>query len=152
MKLMTPEQWAMHINAVNDFHEDAFQEEITWMSTATNRSYHGEDSNHREIAIQLKCLVLYNYFRSWPIDQATDSGEIDKQSCMAIFNIKYLQELGYLNEFGQFDINQGDDKFILNGLVYVPSGDSQVSQAYNNPLMTFIVLKREEINTGDQRY
>lgn len=152
MNLMTPEQWAMHIDTVNLWQEDAFQETITWMSSATNRSYHGEDDNHRENAIELKCLVLYNYFRSWPIDQATDSGEIDKQSCMAIFNLKWLETQGHLNEFGQFDINQGDDKFILNGLTYVPSGDSQVSQAYNNPLMTFIVLKREEISTGNSRY
>lgn len=152
MSLMTPEQWAMHIDVVNTFHEDAFQEEILWMRTATNRSYHGEDNNHREEGIPLKTLVMYNYFRSWPIDQATDSGEIDKQSCMAMFNLKWLGEQGHLNEFGQFDINQGDDKFILNGLVYVPSGDSQISQAKDNPLMTFIVLKREEIPTGNTRY
>lgn len=149
---MTQEDWDMHKNAINDWHEDAFQEDITWLRNYINRDYHGEDSNHKFDTVNLKGLVTYNFFRSWPIDMATDTGEIDKQSCMAIFNIKWLGDNGYLNQDQQLDINQGDDKFILNGVTYVPSGDSHISQAYDNPLLFFLILKREEVPTGQTRY
>lgn len=149
---MKPKDWNMHINAINEWHNDAFQQEITWLKMVTHRDHHGEDSNHRPISINLKCLILYNYFRSWPLDQATNTGEIDKQSCVALFNIEWLKQNGYANQQGQLAMNPGDDKFIINGVTYVPSADSQVSQAYGNPLMFFIVLKREELETGTERY
>lgn len=149
---MKPADWAKHINAINAWHEDAFQQDIIWKKNIVNRSYHGEDDNYRDREIILKGLVSYNFFRSWPIDQPTDTGELDKQNCMAIFNIKWLEEQGHLNEHKQLKFDPGDDKFIINGITYVPAGDSQVSQAYDDPLMIFIILKREEIETGNERY
>ena len=152
MKFMSQENWDMHNNAINDWHEDAFQEDIIWLKNYINRDYHGEDDNHKFDTITLKGLVTYNFFRSWPIDMATDTGEIDKQSCMVMFNLKWLGDNGHLNADGQLDLNPGDDKFILNGVTHVPSGDSHISQAYDNPLLFFLILKREEISTGQTRY
>lgn len=152
MNFMKPEDWNMHINAINSWHEDAFQEEIIWERAVTTRDYDGEDNNLRPESITLKGLVSYNFFRTWPIDQATDTGEIDKQSCLVMLNLKWLNEQGYLNEEKHLDYDPGHDKFIINGISHVPSGDSPISQAYDNPLLFFIILKREEIDTGFTRY
>lgn len=152
MYWMKPEDWQMHIDAINNWHNDAFQEDIIWHKNIVNRNYHGEDYGYNYDDITLKGLVNYNFFRTWPIDQMTDTGEIDKQSCVLMMNLKYLESRGFLNENQQFDFNPGDDKFTINGVLHVASGDSHISQAFNDPLMCFIILKREEIETGNTRY
>lgn len=152
MKNMTPKQWKMHIDTINDFHEDAFQQDIIWVNNITTLSKHGEDNNIKSRTINLKGLVYYNVFRSWPIDQGTDSGDLDKQSCMIYLNKKWLEENGYLNNDGEFAFNPDHDRFIIKGNKYFPSGDSDVAQAYDNPLLVFIILKRDQIPTGKIKY
>ena len=149
---MTEADWNMHKNAINTWHEDAFQQEITWLRNIVNRDHNGEDGNFRQESVVLKGLVSYNFFRSWPIDQQTDTGEIDKQSCMLILNLKWLGDNGYLNGENQLDFNQGDDRFIIDGIKHAPSGDSQIAQAKTDPLLFFIILKREEVETGNTRF
>ena len=93
MAHMTQEQWDDYINIINEWQEDAFQQDITWLKTATVISKNGEDNNHRFKEINLKGLIQYNQFRAWPITQTTDSGETDKESILVYFNIKYLKDL-----------------------------------------------------------
>ena len=152
MAHMTQEQWDDYINIINEWQEDAFQQDITWLKTATVISKNGEDNNHRFKEINLKGLIQYNQFRAWPITQTTDSGETDKESILVYFNIKYLKDLGYTNNHDQFKFNPDYDRFLINGLTYKAFGESQVAQAGAKPLLVFIILKREEIETGKEKY
>ena len=152
MAHMTQEQWDDYINIINEWQEDAFQQDITWLKTATVISKNGEDNNYRFKEINLKCLIQYNQFRAWPITQTTDSGETDKESILVYFNIKYLKDLGYTNNHDQFKFKPDYDRFLINGLIYKAFGESQVAQAGAKPLLVFIILKREEIETGKEKY
>lgn len=149
MAHMTQADWDRHIETINEYHEDAFQQEITWRKNITNLNRYGEDSNVRYKDITIKCLIDYNSFRTWPINLSSDTGILDKQSLVAYFNIKYLRDLGYLDSNDIFNFNPGLDKFIVNGILYRTEGESQVSQAHNMPLMIFLILQREETSTGD---
>lgn len=152
MKHMNQADWDMHNNAINDWQEDAFQEDIILHRMVTTLSLHGEDNNIVPEDIPLKGLVQYNVFRSWPIDQATDTGEIDKQSCMVFLNKKWLRDQGLNNTDDELEYDPAVDRFSIKGTKYMPAGDSDIAQSHDNPLLFFIILKREEVNTGSQRY
>lgn len=151
MAHMTPADWQRYEDVINEFQEDAFQQIITWRRRATTVDPHGEDSNIRYEDLELKGLVHYNHFRSWPLTSYTETGEIDKQNCMVFLNIAYLKTLG-LAQNGQLEFEQSYDRFIINGTEYQPAGDSQVAQANDQPLFIFIVLKRTDKPTGTPTY
>lgn len=153
MKLMTDKHWKMHNDAVNTFHNDAFQQTIIWKKNTVRTNLFNEDHGQTYSNINLLGLVQYNQFRAWPITRMTDSGEIDKQSCLVYLNNKYLEENNLLNSHGQFQYDAGKDFFEINGVTYKAMGDSQASQVQNsNPQLFFLILKREDIMTGDNQY
>ena len=149
-KFLKPSVWKKYVDTMNDWQEDAFQQTVEWRTSLT-LSKNGEDNNwNRYVSRELKCLIHYNYFRSWPMTQSTDTGEIDKENCMIYFNIKYLRDLGLVTDKDQFKYDPGVDRFIINGVMYKGMGDSQVGQAYDMPLWIFIICKREETETGQK--
>lgn len=149
---MTKEQWDTYAGILDEWQEDAFQQDIIWRKSVVVLSKHGEDNNVRFIDKELKGLIQYNYFRAWPINQPTDSGELDKESCLLYLNIKYLKSMGYTNSYDQFQFEPTMDRFIINGVTYKAFGDSQVAQAHNKPLFIYIILKREEVETSKSLY
>lgn len=151
MAFIKPEQWEAYRNIINEWQEDAFQQDIIWEREVTTVDRYGEDENKRTKRVTLKGLAQYNYYRSWPLNTITTAGELDKENLLLFLNIKWLGEQGYLNTQGQFDFQPDYDRFIINGIKYKAFGDSEVSQAHNKPLLTFIILKREEIQTGQDR-
>lgn len=151
MAHLTPEQWQAYRDTINEWHEDAFQQPIIWRREVVTQDRYGEDYNKRTEDVEIKGLVLSNYVRSWPMSNMNHIGELDKESVLVYFNLKYLRELGYLNEHDQFIYNSALDRFIINGMMYRSSGDSQAAQASDYPLLYFIILKREETSTGKQR-
>ncbi len=154
MAHMTQADWDAHIDAINEFHQDAFQQIITWKKLVTNLSEHGEDNQERHQDIELRGLFLYNYFRSWPTNKNHIAGEVDKESCLLYLNSKYLLDLNpnYINPNGQFNFKPVLDRFVVNGITYKASGESQTAQAGDKPILHFIILKREEINSGSSKY
>jgi len=149
---MTQADWDAHIAAINEFHSDAFQQPVTWKKMLTDLSLNGEDDVNRTVDIELKALVMYNYFRAWPTSRVTKTGEIDAESCLIYLNNQYLSDGNYLNSFGQFQFNPVEDRFIIAGIAYKASGESQVAQAGDKPILHFIILKREEIQSHDNKY
>lgn len=145
-------QWDKYREIINNFHEDAFRQEVTWERTLTNRDVHGEDRNIRRENIILEGLVQYNYFRSWPINKTEIAGEVDKENVLIYFNINYLKKMGYTDDKGNFLFNRGYDRFIIDGVEYKPFGDSHAAQAKGETLFIFIILKREDIDTGEEPY
>lgn len=153
MKLMTDKQWKMHNDAVNNFHDDAFQQQVIWRKNVVRTNLYNEDSGQKYEDKVLLGLVQYNQFRAWPITRMTDSGEIDKQNCLLYINNKYLSENNLLNSEGQFKYDAGKDFFLINGVEYKSMGDSQAAQVQNsNPQLFFIILKREDLMTGNNTY
>lgn len=144
--------WQEYRDIINEWQEDAFQQEVTWNRLITSLSKNGEDNNERFKDIKIKGLLQYNNFRAWPITLPTDTGEIDKESCMLYLNIKYLKDNNYTNAHNQFKFDPAMDRFTINGVKYKAMGDSQVSQAHDQPLLLFIVLKREETITSETVY
>lgn len=152
MSYMSEADWQAYRDVLNTWQEDAFQEDIIWRRLVTRTNAHGEDSNDRYSDTTLKGLLQYNYFRSWPMTQPTDTGEIDKESVLLYLNLKHLDDLTLLDAKKQFKFSPGFDRFVLRGRIYKAMGDSHIAQAKDQPVFIFIILKREETSTGDPVY
>lgn len=138
--------WNKYKNILREFHDDAMQEDIIWKRTFVRKGRFNEDTRREEI--NLKGLVHYNYFRNWPINDINVTGEIDKESVLLYLNQDYLEELNYLDSNNQFNFNQGLDRFIIEGITYKPMGHSKAGQTKNDTVLVFIILQKEELNTG----
>ena len=44
---------------------------------------------------------------------------------------------------GYWDFNWEQDRFVINGIVYKPSGDTQTAQAKDEALVFMVILKRD---------
>ena len=153
MAFLTAADWQDYEDCINEFSmEDSHVQDVIWQRLATNLSRWGEDDNVVRTNQLINGLAQYNYFKSWPTNQTTVSGEIDKESLLLWLNIKYLTDNGWMTANGQFNFRPGEDRFVIRGEVYKALGDSQAAQAKDKPLEIFIVLKKEETDTGDLAY
>jgi hypothetical protein len=152
MAHLTQADWDEYGDIINEFHEDANQEDITWRRMSSNLNRWGEDGGETYTDTTILGLIQYNFFRSWAINKTSTTGELDKESVLVYFNTEYLRQSGWLTTGDQFDFRPGEDRFIINGQVYKALGDSQVAQAKEKTLMSFIILKREETKTGNKVY
>jgi hypothetical protein len=133
-------------NIIDAAHHQLNQETLLWKRHLNNFERYGEDSEVDSAdTIELKCLIQYNYFRSWPIGRDTPSGNLDMQTMLVYFNRRYLMELGYIEPDGMFAFSEEFDHFIHHGLKYKAKGYSPAAQAGNQPLFVFIILEREEL-------
>jgi hypothetical protein len=147
--LVTATQWDMYKNLMRDAHETFAQKPIVWKRSRGGLDRYGEDNaSERFTNINLKGLLQYNAFRTWPINRTSEQGEQDKENVMLILNKQYLQELGYINANGNFAFDPAADRFVFDGRVHKALGDTDTSQDDNEGLWTSIILKREELNTG----
>lgn len=142
MRRISPSLWGKYKGIINEFHNDAFQDEITWIKNLGEIPRHGEDRSLNNDPIILKGLFQYNGFRVWPLTQYTPSGEEDKQSEVIIFNLEYLRSLNLLDEHGMFTYNPAKDIFIHKGVRYESGGETPLAQAEGEPLLFLIILKR----------
>lgn len=153
MGFLTAADWQEYKDCINEFNlDDSHRQDIIWQRIGTNLSRWGEDDNIVRVNQLIKGLVQYNYFKSWPTDQTTIAGQIDKQSILVWLNIKYLSDNGWVTPSGQYNFRPGEDRFVIRGEVYKALGDSQAAQASDEPLEVFIILKKEETETGDLVY
>lgn len=152
--MVTPAQWAAYKNTVNGAAASFNQETITWHRLTKHIQRYGEDdpANTVRTDIDLDCLIQFNIFRTWPMSDETPSGLLDQESITVMLNREYLNGLGYLNSDGFFAMDMGNDLFTHMGVLYKPAGETPVSQAGDEPLHFYIILKREETKTGDGKY
>lgn len=152
MTKVTNNTWKKYDRAINDAHYIFNQAKMIWKRYKGSLNIYHEDEDQpddlRYDTIELDTLNYYNAFRTWPITQDTITGSLDKQSMIMILNKKYLGELGYLNQNGNFDFDPDMDLFYYKGQKYVASGDTMVSQAKDTDLLIYIILKRQPIETG----
>lgn len=144
-QLIPDSVWSHYKKIVNNFiDQDSGKQRILWKKSVSIPLLFGEDSGQKYINVYLDCLIQYNSFRTWPINKETVSGELDDQNMAIFISANQLRELGYLNSHGYFDFDRSLDRFVVNGILYKASGDTQVSQAKDEPLLFQIILKREE--------
>lgn len=144
MAFIPKNQWAKYKNIINKFHEDANKDELLWFAEESFIPLHGEDQGELGPSTMLNCLFLYNYFRTWPIIGYTITGEVDKQSVVALINIDYLkrEHPTRIDANNRLIYNEDKDLFVHRGDKYMATGDSFVSQADNEPLLFMLILKR----------
>ena len=152
MHFMKPEDWKRYQDTMNLWQKDAFQQEIIWKRFILFRNKHGEDTDPVFEDIVIKGLLQYNYFRAWAVTQATTTGEIDKETCLLYLNKEYLRENELLTPEGNLNFDPAMDRFIVEGIEHKSAGESTAAQAYDKTLFYFIILKREETNSGNNRY
>lgn len=152
--MLTPSQWQSYKDIINKASESFNKDILIWRRFVRSRQRYGEDTQTSEVFtdIDLDCLMSYNVFRTWPMTVESKSGALDSESIVAILNKKYLEDNGYLNSDGFFDMNPGKDKFIHQGIEYRSSGETGVSQAGDEAIMFYVILKRQETPTGTDKY
>lgn len=124
---------------------------VIWKKLVSNLDNFNEDGKPKYISTTLVCIPNYNYMRTWPITNYTETGELDKQSVQLLFNKKYLKDLNLLTLEGFFDYNPDHDKFIMDGLQYNSVGDTAVSSSLSDDLFISVIVKRDKTPTGVQR-
>jgi hypothetical protein len=151
---MNDAQWANFKSVIDQAHSYFNQQAITWMRLSNNLQRYGEgsDKSNKYTAINLKCLVGSNFFRTWPVTTGSSSGEVDKENMVAIFNMQYLDDLGYITADQQFAFRPNEDYFIMNGQRYRSAGDILTAQAKDKNLMLYVIMRREETMTGEPKY
>ena len=144
-------EWDKYKSIINDFiDEDAGKQPFVWLRKINQPLAYGEDGGIRYLPVILEGLFQYNYIRTWPANKSTLSGELEGENMVLYISARMLRENGYVNEFGYPDLNWSEDRFLLNGKIYKPDGDTQVAQAKDEALLFFIILKREEPQEATQ--
>jgi len=150
MDLIGAAGWAAYKTIIN-YAGDTFNKEIiTWKRSTRTMQRHGEDQSTTYEDVILEGLMDYNEFKSWPdASSYRVTGFEDRTSALLILNNKWLQDNGHTNSEGYFSYNPAMDKFIINGIEYIAPGDTHTAQANNEPLLTYIIVYRAEIQTGE---
>jgi hypothetical protein len=142
--LVPNKSWDKYKKVITTFiDQDAGRQTIIWAKNVDQLLTHGEDYIPKYYPIEIEALCYYNAFRNWPIDKATIAGELDEETLSILISTEYVRKIGYLNKNGYWDFNWSMDRFVINGIVYKPSGDTQVAQAKDQALVFMVILKRD---------
>ena len=148
MNLLGTTGWDKFVSAMTDAHDTFHQKEITWRRLKSELNFHGEDNTVNGYTdVTLRVQLNYNLMRTWPIAFRTETGDLDRQSVQIMINKLYLNGLGYIGANGRFTYDASQDKFIIDGLVHIPVGDTAGSQAYEDDILFTIIVKRDETET-----
>lgn len=143
-KFLSNKTWDRYKNIINDFmDQDAARQVIIWAKAVKQLLTHGEDSTQKYFRKPIEVLCYYNAFRNWPLNRASTTGELDEENLSIMISGKYLREHGFMNEQNYWNFDWAMDRFEINGIVYRPTGDTQVAQAKDEALVFMIVLKRD---------
>lgn len=143
-KFVSNKAWATYKNIIKNFMDhDAGRQSITWMRHIDQIGAFGEDGGDQYTPVQIEALCYYNVFRNWPINKPTAAGELDDENLTIYVTKRQIEKLGYINNEGYWQFNWSEDRFIINGIAYKPSGDTQVAQAKDEALCFIVILKRD---------
>lgn len=147
-QLLFPADWAKYKQAINDASDTFNKDQVIWHRFLRRIDRNGEDQTSQFTSIILNALIAYNFYKSWPDENIRVSGENDDTSLTLILNKQYLHDQGYLNAYGYFSMDPGQDFFTVRGIDYTTKGDTDVAQAEADPLLLYIKLDRKQINVG----
>ena len=144
MPKVSNKAWSKSKSIVQNFlDQDSGRQKIIWASHIDQILSYGEDSLPQYVFNVIEALCYYNAFRNWPINKSSVSGEQDEENLSIMISRQYLADKGYLDSNGYFDFNWAEDRFIINGIPYRPTGDTNVSQAKDEAILFLIILKRD---------
>lgn len=145
--------WNRYKSMVNKIHDQFNQDILIWRSWAPSVvDEFNEDKEETYTDTELKILLGYNVYRTWPMTNNQNSGGLDKQNMIALINVNYLKELGLTNQHNYLDFDPEKDMFIHRGVIYKGQGDTFIAQANNEPLLFQLILERQETEVGTERY
>lgn len=137
--------WKRYKKIVGDFvDQDAGKQPFIWLSKIEQPLAYGEDGGVKYCPIVMEGLFHYNFIKTWPNQTQLTSGELDLTNCVLYISAQLLRKADYLDKYGYWIFNKSEDRFVLNGKVYKPGGDTQVAQADSEALLFFIILQRED--------
>lgn len=145
MTFIKDKTWEKYKYIVNKFIDnDAGKQEFLWLRKVDQPAAFGEDSGPVYVPITLEGLFHYNYVKTWANNRLRDtvSGELQYDDQVLYISANQLRDKGYLTQAGYWDFNWAEDRFIVNGKVLQPGGDTQVAQAKDEALLFFVVLQR----------
>ena len=145
MTFIKDRTWAKYKDIINKFVDtDAGKQKFLWLRKIDQPSAFAEDSSPVYVPITLEGLFHYNYIKSWANNRLRDtvSGELQYDDQVLYISANQLRDLGYLTTAGYWDFNWAEDRFIVNGKVLQPGGDTQVAQAKDEALLFFVILQR----------
>lgn len=145
MTYVKQKSWKRYQNIINKFiNNDAGKQPFLWLHKVNQPSPFGEDSSPIYVPTLLEGLFHYNYIKTWANNRLRDttSGELDMGDSVIYISADLLGKCGLLDQYGYWNFNWAEDRFILNGKVYQPGGDTQVAQAKDVPLLFFVVIQR----------
>jgi hypothetical protein len=155
--LVSNKAWDRYKKNIKRFmDQDAGRQTIIWAKHVNQMLSHGEDSIHKYHRIEIEALCYYNAFRNWPINVPTVSGETNEENLSILISRDYLENLQegkYWKKFttdtgadtdGYWDFNWSEDRFVINGTVYKPAGDTPVAQAKDEALAFLLILKVDQ--------
>ena len=136
--------WEKYKRIVTSFmDQDTGRQDILWAKKVNQMLSHGEDVGDQYYGVEMEALCFYNAFRNWPINKGTVTGELDDENLSVMITREYIKRLGYLNSDGYWDFNWAEDRFVINGITYKPSGDTPVSQVKDHAIVFLLILKRD---------
>mgnify|MGYP000205080136 CR=1 FL=1 len=147
-KLISKKSWDNFKNVINSASETFNQTVVIWKKSKGGLDRFMEDNeNERFENIELNALAEYNKNRVWPTTFYTETGEIDRESEVLLFNINYLKNLGHINNNGNFTFEPSTDRIIHKGIIYKCSGITPLSQAADEDLLIQLILQKEVIGS-----
>jgi len=148
MSFITQEQWSKFNQIQRQYYEDIAGISVIWRTVIKNVDRWAEGESEETVDIPVKAIVSFNDFRTWPTNRPTESGTLDKENLYLLLNKLYLGENSWLNNNGYFNFDPVMDRFIVDGILYKPDGDTQVSQIYDTVGYIMVILSREPTQTG----
>ena len=143
-KFISNRAWETYKKIIKNFLDiDSGRQPIHWLKHINQLNPYGEDLGDKYFDINLEGLCFYNAFRNWPINKVTSPGELDEENLTIYISKSQIESKGYLNEDGYWQFNWSEDRFIINGICYKPSGDTLVAQAKDEALVFLVILKRD---------
>ena len=143
-KFISNRAWETYKKIIKNFLDiDSGRQPIHWLKHINQLNPYGEDICDKYFDIKLEGLCFYNAFRNWPINKVTSSGELDEENLTIYISKSQIEAKGYLTEEGYWQFNWSEDRFIINGICYKPSGDTQVAQAKDEALVFLVILRRD---------
>lgn len=159
MSTLTDQDWLKFQSVLDGANGSLNQKQLIWYRYLSPLDINLEDFGEINKAqldnptqyskVYLKALLNYNYMRTWPVDQNTQEGKLDRQSLQVFLNKTYLKSLNYLTGHTNFDYNPDFDRFVIDGLLYRPVGDTSASQAGAIDIFYLLILQREESETTE---
>lgn len=147
--LISDSGWEKYQKVINDASDTFNQVVITWKKSVGGIDRFGEDNKTERFQnIYLKCLVEYNKNRVWPATGYTETGELDKQTQVILFNLDYLRNCGYVDSNNNFMFEPSTDRIIHNNVIWKCSGMTNLSQAGNKDLLCQLILQKDVIPTS----